>query len=67
MTERKRHEAQLEESLVEKNALLRELCHRTKNNMQVICSMFNMRSEQLRDEGNDLPDYLCRNGSPRSR
>jgi PAS domain S-box-containing protein len=50
MTERKRNEARLEESLAEKNALLRELYHRTKNNMQVICSMLNMKSEQLSDE-----------------
>jgi two-component sensor histidine kinase len=42
--------AELEESLSEKNALLRELYHRTKNNMQVICSMLSMKSDQLSDE-----------------
>jgi two-component sensor histidine kinase len=37
-------------SVAEKDVLLRELYHRTKNNMQVICSMLTLRSAQLGDE-----------------
>ena len=64
VTERKRNEARLEESLSEKNVLLRELYHRTKNNMQVICSMLSMKSDQLRDEAariafEDVANRIC--------
>jgi PAS domain S-box-containing protein len=44
ITERKRMERTLEASLHEKEALLRELYHRTKNNMQVICAMLALHS-----------------------
>jgi two-component sensor histidine kinase len=43
-------EERLARSVEEKSALLRELYHRTKNNMQVICSMLSMRSTQIGDE-----------------
>lgn len=50
VTERKRAEQQIQEALEEKEALLRELYHRTKNNMQVVCAMLRLRSSYLNDE-----------------
>jgi len=40
-------EEKLKTSLEEKNALLRELYHRTKNNMQVISAMLNLSASKL--------------------
>ncbi|MDA3940861.1 MAG: PAS domain S-box protein [Spirochaetia bacterium] len=42
-------EKKLKSSLEEKNALLRELYHRTKNNMQVISAMLNLSASKLDD------------------
>ncbi len=41
----RKKQRELEKSLQEKDALLRELHHRTKNNMQVISAMLNLRAE----------------------
>jgi PAS domain S-box-containing protein len=49
ITERKKAEENLRDSVTEKDALLRELYHRTKNNMQMICSMLNLESTQVND------------------
>lgn len=43
-------EENLKSSLEEKNALLRELYHRTKNNMQVISAMLNLSASKLDDD-----------------
>jgi two-component sensor histidine kinase len=42
-------DASLRESLAEKDALMREIHHRVKNNLQVITSMLNMQQRQLTD------------------
>ncbi len=43
-------EQQLKESLTEKEVLLRELYHRTKNNMQVVMSMVSLQTQNIEDE-----------------
>jgi PAS domain S-box-containing protein len=50
ITERKQAEGQINKSLLEKETLLRELYHRTKNNMNVIISMLKLQSNQTGDE-----------------
>ncbi len=49
ITERKSAEDGLRHSVGEKEALLRELYHRTKNNMQMICSLLHLESSQCKD------------------
>ncbi|MEA3286446.1 MAG: PAS domain S-box protein [Candidatus Marinimicrobia bacterium] len=49
ITERKKSETDLQRSLKEKNALLREIHHRTRNNMQVIIAIINLRSREISD------------------
>lgn len=50
LAERKKAEEMLKRSLDEKEVLIRELYHRTKNNMQVICSMLKLNSHYNGDE-----------------
>jgi PAS domain S-box-containing protein len=50
ITARKLAEEQIRASLKEKEILLQELYHRTKNNMQVIRSMIKLQSYSLKDE-----------------
>ena len=50
ITVRKQAEAKLKTLLEEKTALVRELFHRTKNNMQVIMSMISMRISDTTDK-----------------
>lgn len=50
ISERKQAEIQLKTTLEEKEALLRELYHRTKNNMQMISSMLSLQTDFIKDK-----------------
>jgi two-component sensor histidine kinase len=51
VTRQKRAESALKSSLRENKALVRELRHRTRNNMQIISSMLRFEEERAPDEG----------------
>lgn len=50
ITDRKRAEEQIRTALAEKDALLRELYHRTKNNMDVIRAMLTLKAAFRKDD-----------------
>jgi PAS domain S-box-containing protein len=51
ISRRKDAERALTSSLEEKEKLLRELYHRTKNNMQIICSLLQMECDRVSNQG----------------
>jgi len=50
VTERKRTEKIIEESLQEKDVLLREIHHRVKNNMQIIQSFLSIQADKISEK-----------------
>jgi PAS domain S-box-containing protein len=49
ITERKRVEEEMAASLKDRDALLREVHHRVKNNLQVICSLLDLQCGYIKD------------------
>lgn len=51
LTEKKRVEERISAALAEKSLLLKEVHHRVKNNLQLICSLLRLQSKEASDPG----------------
>ena len=49
ITDKRNTEIELKKTIEDKNTLLKELYHRTKNNMQIICSMIRLHTNGISD------------------
>jgi len=50
MSEKRRIEERVSEALIQKNLILKELHHRVKNNLQLICSLLRLQAKETADE-----------------
>ncbi len=50
ITEKRNTEIKLKKTIEDKNTLLKELYHRTKNNMQVVCSLIRLHTNGISDK-----------------
>lgn len=48
--QRKTNEEKLQKTIEEKKILLKEIHHRVKNNLQVVCSLLNLQTSYIKDE-----------------
>ncbi|MCK4353543.1 PAS domain S-box protein [candidate division WOR-3 bacterium] len=61
ITERKQAEEQIKKDLKEKDVMLKEIYHRVKNNMQVIISLLNLQSRNIKDNNVKEMFNICKN------